>query len=250
MNEDRFFRAFDFIFAQPDWLTKFGIGVGLYVLSLFIPVVPLIPLAGYTALIMRAVIETETPALPEWNDWSTLFMDGLRVLGVVVTAYLPLFVLGALTFGVMFGPMLISVFVTAANNGPEEWVALGAVSGALLGVCMAGIILGLSLVLAVLAPPALAHAIALRQFIAAFRVGEWWPIFRANVAGFLIATGLLLGAGAAFVLAAQLFALTLVLICLLPFLAFPFTVYALWVGAVLYGQAYRDGLLRRAAAIS
>lgn len=246
MNDDRFFRVFDFIFAQPGWLTKFGIGIGLYLLSLFIPVVPLIPLIGYTALIMRAVIETDVLTLPEWDNWSNLFTEGLRVLGVGLVAYLPIFLAMGLMFAVMFAPMFLSIVMVEASNAPEEWIFFGSMAGLFLGLALLMLVLALALIVAVLAPPALAHAVARRQWLAAFRLGEWWPVLRANLAGFIIATGLLWAVGLAFGLLSQVLALTLVLICLLPFLVFPYTVYTLWVSAALYGQAYRDGAQRLA----
>ncbi len=246
MNDDRFFRVFDFIFAQPDWLTKFGIGVGLYVASVFIPLVPLIPLIGYTALIMRAVIETDALTLPAWDNWSDLFTEGLRVAGVALVAYLPVLVLMGVAFAGVFAPVFFSMVMVEANNAPEEWMALGSLLGLFIGVVLFGLLFLFLLVLAVLAPPAVAHAVARRQWLAAFRVGEWWPVLRANLAGFIIATGLLWAVGLAFGLLSQLLALTVVLICLLPFLMFPYTVYVLWVSAALYGQAYRDGVQRLA----
>lgn len=246
MNDDRFFRVFDFIFAQPGWLTKLGIGLGLYLVSLFIPLVPLIPLVGYTALIMRTVIETDVLTLPEWDNWADLFTEGLRVLGVGLVAYVPVLVLMGAMFTAMFAPMMLSIVMVEASNAPEEWIFFGSMSGLLLGLAVLGLLFLFLLVLAVLAPPALAHAVARRQFAAAFRLGEWWPVLRANLAGFIIATGLLWAVGLAFGLLSQVLALTLVLICLLPFLVFPYTVYMLWVSAALYGQAYRDGVQRLA----
>ncbi len=49
-----------------------------------VPILPWILLTGYTAKIMRQVIEErKSPSMPEWqgSDWSAMFVDGLRLYG-------------------------------------------------------------------------------------------------------------------------------------------------------------------------
>jgi hypothetical protein len=94
----------------------------------------------------------------------------------------------------------------------------------------------------VILPVAAGHMIATHDFGAAFRVREWWPIFKANLAGFLIAYALLFGVAMALNLAMQVLYFTIILCCLVPFIMVGATMYLIVIGSVLFGQAYRIGV--------
>jgi hypothetical protein len=56
--------------------------------------------------IMRQVAAGQQPSMPDWDDWETLFKDGLKLLGVRLIYILPLLlVLMPIFLLVMFGPI-------------------------------------------------------------------------------------------------------------------------------------------------
>ena len=100
----------------------------------------------------------------------------------------------------------------------------------------------LAIVTLVVLPPALGNLLAKGDFGAAFRFKEWWPVFKANLSGYILAVALGLGVFYLLYTLAFLLYATLVLACLLPF-AFAFM---LFIGGIvifsLYAIAYRDSL--------
>ena len=92
-----------------------GLGVNFLIGGLlsFVPIVNVFAF-GYLYRLSRAVRKSGQPALPAWNDWSGLFLDGLRfaviwlvfwflpiVLASLIAWLMPFIYLGALT-GIFF----------------------------------------------------------------------------------------------------------------------------------------------------
>lgn len=92
-----------------------GLGVNFLIGGLlsFVPIVNVFAF-GYLYRLSRAVRKSGQPALPTWNDWSGLFLDGLRfaviwlvfwflpiVLASLIAWLMPFIYLGALT-GIFF----------------------------------------------------------------------------------------------------------------------------------------------------
>ena len=75
------------------------------------------PVMGYTARIMRQVVNGEELHMPAWDDWESILKDGLYLFGVrIVTpspcssSFLPLF------FGMMFLPIWLNSQTTHAHD--------------------------------------------------------------------------------------------------------------------------------------
>jgi hypothetical protein len=101
--------------------------------------------------------------------------------------------------------------------------------------------LALLTVIGFISPAAQQHVLVTERLSAVYRVREWWPIFRANLAGYLITYLLILALSMVFSLVSQFLYLTIILCFLIPFIwGFVFT-YILLVGGVLYAMDYRDG---------
>jgi hypothetical protein len=83
--------------------------------------------------------------------------------------------------------------------------------------------------------------IAEDKFGAAFRVREWWPIFRANIGGYIITYVLLLGITLLLTYGMQLLYFSIVLCCTIPIFISLVSVYLGAVTGALFGQAYRVG---------
>ena len=92
-----------------------GLGVNFLIGGLlsFVPIVNIFAF-GYLYRLSRAVRKSGQPALPAWNDWSGLFLDGLRfaviwlvfwflpiLLASLIAWLMPFIYLGALT-GIFF----------------------------------------------------------------------------------------------------------------------------------------------------
>jgi hypothetical protein len=87
-------RALRFVFDDPAWVTKILIGALFTLLSIFF--VGSIWVSGYTVWIVRRTMAGERRPLPDWNNWSQLFRDGLRATAVYVAHCVPLIFLAAL----------------------------------------------------------------------------------------------------------------------------------------------------------
>ncbi len=99
----------------------------------------------------------------------------------------------------------------------------------------------LSVPFGIISATAQAHVAARRSFSAAFEFREWWQIFRQGLAQFVIAYVTILVASFAFSLILQAAMITIVLICIIPLLMIPYSVYLLLVTSSLYAQAYAAG---------
>jgi hypothetical protein len=99
----------------------------------------------------------------------------------------------------------------------------------------------LSLALGIIVPTAELHTIAHNDFAAGFRIREWQPIFRANWSGFVLAYLVSMVAGFVLTFIVQVATITIVLICVLPFIMPAITFYITLVMYTAFAQAYKDG---------
>ena len=93
---------------------------------------------------------------------------------------------------------------------------------------------------------AIGHAIARKEFAAAFRVREWWPILRANLGGFILNFALIVGLTMALSVLYQVLYVTVVLCCLIPVVMSVTTFYNSIVSLTLCARAYRTGMQKLA----
>jgi hypothetical protein len=233
---------FTFPFKEEGWQRKLLIGLALYVAGFIVPLIPWIFVMGYTARIIEQVIKDDEYRLPDWDDWGNYFMNGLRLTALSFVVVLPFLLLMGLTYIFMFSPLFVSVF-TAPTYGrdvaqPMFFTWMLGWAGAMLTM---GVGVFLTVLLGLFFPAAMSHLIAEDQFAAAFRVKEWWPIFKANIWGYVIAYILLLGTLYMTMFAVQLFYMTIVFCCLIPFVFGGVGIYTgVFMGAV-FGQTYRVG---------
>jgi hypothetical protein len=90
-------------------------------------------------------------------------------------------------------------------------------------------------------PPCLPPLHRVDRLSAAFHIREWWPIVMADrlgyFAAFVVVSGILGLAYWAFMILYS----TVILLCLGFLVIVPAAVYAMLVGAALFGEAYRGG---------
>ena len=96
---------FTFPFRDPQWKNKLLIGSLISLAGFVFPFIPWIFLYGYGVQIMRRIIvENGEPYLPEWDDWNRLFVDGLRLGGVILIICFPFVLLAIVGYGLMVVP--------------------------------------------------------------------------------------------------------------------------------------------------
>ena len=230
-----------FPFQGDDWQGKFAIGLGLLLLSFFIPFLPAIFVYGYLVDVMGATIAGGQPKLPVWQEWGRLWRDGWKAFGIGLAYLLPGLVV--LTCGCCF--YFAATFGLALQDGntagpPDD--SFGFVILAAMGVLFLSLSVGslLALLGALPLPVAAGGLAATSEFGAAFRLPRLVRILRANAIGFFAAWVVYAGINAlAYALSLVLY-YTLVLACLMPFLLLPIVYYGLLVGAAEFGLAYRQ----------
>ena len=230
-----------FPFKDPKWKNKLGIGSLVMFVGFIIPLVPILFIYGYCAQIMRNIIvEHKEPFLPEWDDWGKLFIDGLKILGVVLIYSLPFILLLIGGYIVFFTTMMIPLF-TQNPDSTSNPAGIFPLFGMVIWLGSFGLGMILAMAISFILPVVVGHMIAANEFAAAFRISEWWGIFKANIAGFLIAYVILMGMWMALAVATQILYFTIVLCCLVPFIMIIALLYMMILGSVMFGQAYRDG---------
>jgi hypothetical protein len=245
-------KAVFFPFRGEKWGIKVLIGSALYFANFIIPIVPAIPLFGYFGRIMkRIILQDEDPEMPEWKDWGGLFLEGLKLGGALLIYLLPGLILaigGYILFLVLdLSLVTASTAMAHSSSNPFPGSMLISIIGMFGGLAVAMIGMVLMYVTLIFVPPALGNLIAKDEFGAAFRFKEWWPVFKANLSGYLIALALALGLfSLMYILAVALYA-SVILCFLLPF-AFCFIIFVFGsVSFSLYAIAYRDGVRTLAA---
>ena len=235
---------FTYPFKDEHWQGKLAIAGGLMFASFIIPIVPYLALAGYMMRIIKQVVEGDgDPALPEWDDWGELLLNGLKLVGQSFIFALPLIILWFIGYGTMFFPVVLSELAAESGDmGPEGlWmiISLLTMGGSYI---LFGLVILLSFLLGFIQSVIICHVAVTEQFAAAFRFREWWRILRSNLGEFLLAfifiMGLSIGLGAIY----QVLMLTIVLCCILPFVLSAASGYLMLVMPPLFGRVYRRAL--------
>lgn len=220
---------------------QFLIACAIMFAAVFIPILPSLILMGYSARIMRQIIEQKKgPSMPLWQgrDWSELLMDGVRLYGAQIVLMLPLLLL--IGCGLVFmvsGAIAIPVL---AEEGTSPW-AIGGVFFMLIGTFFMGLFALLSMPYSVIISAALPHVAVQRSFQAAFQFREWFSIFRKAVGQFILGYAVILIASMVFMFVIQIAMLTIVLLCIVPLLMAPYMAYQILITNAVFAQAYAVG---------
>ena len=218
---------------------NFLIATLVYFASFIIPIIPIIFAMGYTARIMRRVVNGEEPRMVAWDDWESMFKDGLYLFGVRLAYSLPLLII---VVPLYIGMMLTPVWMEMGNNTND---AMAFAPFLLFGLGMI-VIFPISLALGIVLPAAENHVVITSEFAAGFRVREWWAIFRANWTGFLLAYLIAIVASSILSMLVGIAMITIVLFCVLPFIMPAIAAYLNFVMYAAFAQAYKEGKSRLA----
>jgi hypothetical protein len=168
-----------------------------------------------------------------------MFTDGIKLYGAQFVLMMPLFLL--LGCGILF-LLTGSIGFSALLDEGTKWFT--PIAGMLLFVGMGSTMLFtlLSLPYGIVLSAAQGHVAAKRSFRAAFEFKEWWQVFRAVPGQFMLAYVVMFVASFIFTFVMQIAMITIILMCILPFLMIPYLVYSILVSNALYAQAYAKGL--------
>lgn len=228
-----------FPFRDEKWKSKFAILGFISIVSILI--IPGFFFWGYIYEIMRRVIvdKDEIPTLPDWDDLGIYFKNGFRMFGVLAIYTLPTLLL-MIPYFVTFLPMMFS------DPAPSDYEQTFLITMPItFGLMMIGTVIGF--VMQLLSIVAIGHMIAKDEFRAAFRIREWWPIFRKNIGGYLLAYILFIGASYVIGFAIQMLIVTIILCMVVPVLWIAIYNYLGVIGSVLFAQAYNDGVEKSAS---
>jgi len=207
-----------FPFQDEAWVKKMAIASLLIFVS-FILIIPMVFLLGYLAEIIRRIaVEGEPPSLPEWDDLSVYFQDGIRLFGAGAIYLIPstfLLIVGYLIVGYASIFIPIVIMETGGMSDGEGIVLM--IAGYLAGFGLMGIGTVLAMITGVMLPVAGSHIVVKEDFSAAFKFGEIWDIFKGNWSGFLVAFLIIIGGFVVLSYGSYLLVVTVILCCLYPF---------------------------------
>lgn len=209
--------------------------------AFIIPILPTLVLMGYSARIMRQVIEEKrNPTMPSWqeSDVSEMLLDGLRLWGAQLILTLPLLLL--LGCGIIFMMSGSIGFGAFAYDNSDSFAPIGMLMF-MLGMLFFGIFGILSLPYGVIISAALPHVAVKRSFQAAFEFKEWFAIFRRALGQFILGYAVIMIASFVLAMVMQIAMLTIILICIIPFIMIPYAAYQMLIMNTVFAQAYAMG---------
>lgn len=205
-----FGKAFTFMFEDPNWLRKLGIGtlvglVGILLSPILIGVIPLIMLTGYTLDTLRNVTDGREHPLPDWEDWGGFLKRGFRLFAVFFIWSLPAMLVTI--------PLTIGSALADQNSG-----GMGAVAVTLI-TCSSCLLILWGLFLTLLTPAIYVRVAQTDRFSAGFEFGKLWGFTRDNLSHVIIAILLtwLAGLVASIVAGLGVIALIIGVLVTLPF---------------------------------
>ena len=230
---------FSFPFKDPRWKQKCLVGVALTFGGLLTFGILNLLVLGYVYQIQqRIILENGEPYLPEWEDWSRLFMDGMRLAGGIFILLVPALILFVVAYLFEIIPTLSILVSTQDSSNMSPFFPLWS----LISLIPFGLTMIFSLLAGVLTPVVAGHVVATHAWTAVFRVKEWWKILRANLSGFLICYLIVIGISFISVIPAEILYFTIILCCLAPILMSCATFYIYLISYPLYAIAYRSSV--------
>ena len=178
-----FGKAFTYMFQDPDWLAKLGIGtlvalVGIILSPVLIGLVPLIIVLGYSLVALDNVRLGHERPLPEWQDWGRFFMLGLKATVALFIWALPI-IIGMVP--VIAGSILSDNNANAASSDGAGFLAF------LLICCGSCLIIVWGLFITLLTPAIYTRIAVTNRFGAAFELGKIWGFTRDNLGNIIVA---------------------------------------------------------------
>jgi hypothetical protein len=159
--------SFSYMFQDENWIKKVLIG----------GVVTLIPIVNFAAIgymiqVIRNVRAGQALPLPEWDNFSQYFMDGLWIFLIFLVWSIPIIIVACIQ----------GIAGAAVSNNQDAANAYGIVSACLS--CLIGL---WALVLGIASPAILVHYVEVGEFMSGFQFSELFAFISANVGNYVIA---------------------------------------------------------------
>lgn len=220
-----FGKALTFMFQDPNWVAKLGIGIlvtlaGIVFSPVLIGFVAVFVLTGYTIDVVRNVLDGKEYPLPDWQDWGGFLTRGLKLFGVMIILALP------------FIPIMIPFGIGSALASSENQAVN--VIGVLFMVFGFGLALLYGLFLVLIQPAIYVRLARTDRFAAALDVGRLWGFTVANIGNVIIALLLTIVTGLIAAIISPLGLLAFIIGVLVTILFASF--WQMLVQAHLYGQ--------------
>ena len=226
---------FMFQFKDAEARKYFLVGCLVAVAAFFIPILPYLVLFGYAARIAKQIMNNEAPRMVAWDDWGGMTKDGLKVFGIRMVLVSPILIL---LIPIILASIAFPIVLSSVNSSEIESVTAVFTLVIFASICC---IVPLSIPLSLIIPGAEMHVIEKDDFMAGLRFKEWWPIFRANLSGFIAALAIIYVTSMVLTLVIQILGATIILACLMFILIPAMTIYLTVLMFVLSAQAYRVG---------
>jgi len=171
-------KSFVFMFEDPNWLRKLGIGtlvglLGIVLSPVLIGLIPLIMLLGYSLDVVRNVMDGQLIPLPEWEDWGGFLVRGFKVIVATFVWSLPAIILAI--------PLAIgSSLLDKQNGGGAEAV------GIVVVVCASCLVLLWGIFVALISPAIYIRLAATDRLRSAFEASRLWRITREHLGPVII----------------------------------------------------------------
>ena len=171
-------RTLTFFFEDPNWVAKLLVGSLFTALSPFL--IGAVFIVGYAIAIARQTMKGEQSMLPEWNDFRTIFIDGLRGMALSLAHKLPLMILTVFMAFALLGGLFLQ---REGGAAPEEFRFYG------LPALFGGWVLFFLLSLAVLiyVPAAFVRFVRTDSLGAAFNLSENIDFIQRHTSTYVLA---------------------------------------------------------------
>ena len=182
-------KAFTFMFDDPDWVRKLGIGVVVGLVAtllspILIGLVPAIMILGYCLDVLRNVNNGREHPLPEWEDWGGFLGRGFKLVVAFLVWCLPLFLI------------MIPVIIGAAlADGRNSSGGAGAAFGTLFVICASCLLMLWGLFVVLISPAIYIRLAVTDRLGAAFEISKLWALTRDNLGPIIVAILLAIVAG-------------------------------------------------------
>lgn len=232
---------FTFPFQGKDWQGRAAVGVGLafvgYMLvSYVIGILFWLPLLGFGVRVMRQTMQGVPPTLPDWDDWKSLFRDGLRLLAVLFVYLLPLNLFNCAGIGIITALFMGAIPFVEENPA----LAFSFVAGQFLFFVILGLGFALGVPLALMAITGMTRAVAEDRLGAAFELGQVWALLKRGGGRFVVSSMLFVGLYLVGSVLIQLSVYTVILCFVYPVLFGLLIYYVAVMGGALFGAAYYE----------
>lgn len=198
-------KAFTFVFDDPRWKEKLGMGTLVTLLSfllspVLIGIAGFVIISGYALEVLRNVRRGDATPLPEWRDrWGEWFTDGIKVFVASLIWALPLIAL--------YIPMIIGSALT--DNPDMEAI------GGFISVCFGCLVFLVGILYTLIMPAIYIRIAETGEISSALRVGEILRFTREHIGDVIIASLVYIAGSAIISLAAGILGTLLCLVGLI-----------------------------------